>query len=107
MSSTQKFCARSMEPGHSWAHLAWSLRSDFVVILILTSPVHDGTNIQTLHPCVSRTIVEDAKVSSIPWQRTGESKSRWQEFAGDAHAFRVGTSLELSTGEPGAINRGR
>src|SRR5262249_7257693 len=42
-----------------------------VIILVLTDPVHDHTGIQALHPSVCRTIIEDTKVSPIPWQRTG------------------------------------
>src|SRR5207248_6290095 len=42
-----------------------------VVAFILAGPVHYRTDIQALHPCVCRTIVEDTKISPMPWQRTG------------------------------------
>src|SRR5262249_27088223 len=52
-----------------------------------------------------RAIVEDTKVRPMPWQRTGKSKSRWQEFARDAHALRRGAGLKLCPGQPGSVDR--
>ena len=43
-----------------------------IVIFVLTGPVHNRTDIQALHPCVCRTIIEYTEVRPVPWQRTRE-----------------------------------
>ena len=64
-------------------------------------------DIQATRPCVRRAVVVDTEISPIPWQRIGQAECRGQELAGDTESFRVGSSLELGPGEPGAIDRGR
>src|SRR5262249_16344074 len=68
-------------------------------------PVNHRADIKTLHPSVSRAIVEQTKISAIPWQRTGQGESRRCELTRDAKALRVRVNLELGPGEPCSIHR--
>src|SRR5207248_10677498 len=81
-------------------------RQTGIVILILTSPVHNRADIQALHPCVRRAIIEDTEVGAMPRQRTRKSKSRGQKLAIDADSLHRGASLKLSPRQPGAIDAG-
>ena len=79
---------------------------DWLSSFVLANPVNYCASIKTLHPCVSRTVVEKTKICSIPRERARKVEARRYEFASDTESLRVGTNLEFSPGEPGAIHRG-
>ena len=59
-------------------------------------------------PCIqvsAGAVVEQTKIGSIPWQRTGQGESRRCEFARDTKSFGVGVNLKLGAGEPCAVYR--
>ena len=44
-----------------------------IVIFVLAGVVNYCANIQTLHPRISRAVVEQTEISPIPWQRAGQT----------------------------------
>jgi hypothetical protein len=43
-----------------------------IVIFVLAGVVDYRADIQTLHPRVSRAVVEQTEIGPIPWQRAGQ-----------------------------------
>ena len=75
-----------------------------IVVLVLTNPVDYRANIETLHPRVSRAVVEQTEIGPIPWQRTGQGESRRRKFPRDTKSFGVRGNLKLGPGEPCAVD---
>jgi hypothetical protein len=51
-----------------------------IVIFVLGDPVDHCANIETGQPTISRTVVEETEIGSMPWQRIGEGESRGQKL---------------------------
>jgi hypothetical protein len=58
-----------------------------IVIFVLADVVDYRANIQTLHPRISRAIVEQTEIGPIPWQRAGKGESRRNKLARDTEPF--------------------
>src|SRR6516162_3378199 len=69
-----------------------------IVIFVLAGVVDYCANIQTLHPCISRAIVEKARIGAVPWQRTGQGESRRDKLTRDTEPFCIRQNLKLSPG---------
>src|SRR6266550_6905013 len=60
-------------------------------------------NIKTPHPRINRAVVEQTEIGAIPRQRVGQGESRRQKLARDTKSLGVRINLELSAGEPRAV----
>src|SRR5437773_8059963 len=70
-------------------------RQSYIVVIILANPVNHCAGIETLHPRVSRPVVVQTEIGSMPWESVPrEIQTR------ETESFQ-----ELDPGEPGAVER--
>ena len=69
-----------------------------IVIFVLAGVVDYRADIQTLHPRISRAIVEQTEIGAIPWQRAGQGESRRYNFARDTETVLYQAKSEAQPG---------
>ena len=68
------------------------------VIFVLAGAMDYRADIQTLHPRISRAVVEQTEIGPIPRQRAGQGESRRNKLARDTEPFCIRQNLKLSPG---------